>query len=220
MPMHGCVASGADAVPPPTTRLEFRPATREVINHVVDIRTNGGDVDLPLKVAGNAPPFGGAVHSYAWSIRVELKVGGLGRMSSYRGLLGWGGRQLSLGRDWRRDVLYDLVFLLRSRGLRWRSSNRVLPSREGLELGFRGTRRSQEPRPEGLSARSASMAGPERPAEYVFTRAVSVGLVRSACCLALAERERSRAEDPHACEVPFEASGSVWATAASRSSSA
>ena len=30
-------------------------------------------------------------------------------------------------------------------------------------------------------------------AEGVFARAVSVGLVRSVCCVALAERERSRA---------------------------
>ena len=109
------------------------------------IRTNGGDVDLPLRVAGDAPPSGGVVHSYAWGIRVELKVGDWGRRSSYRGLFGLSGAQLSFRRDRRRYVLYDFV-LLRSGGLRWWSSNRMLPSRDGLGLGLTGARRSRSRR--------------------------------------------------------------------------
>ena len=213
MPTHGRVARGADAVPPPTTSLELRPATREVIDRVVDIRTNGGDIDFPLKVAGNAPASGRVVHSYARGTRVEPTVGDWGRKSSYRGLFGLGGTRLSFGRDRRRDVLYYFVFL-RGRGLRWRSSNWVLPGREGLGLGFGRTRRSRSRR----SFRHAWLPWLGRNGRRSL--GLSVGLVRSACCFALADRERSRAEDPLAWEVPVEACGSAWAAAASRSSSA
>ena len=53
----------------------------------------------------------------------------------------------------------------------------------------------------------------------VVARAVSLGLARSACCFALAEREWSRADEPLACGVPDGASGAAWAAAANRSSS-
>ena len=101
------------------------------------------------------------MHSYTWGIRVELKVGDKGRRSSYRGLLGWHGAQLSFGGDWGSLAFHDLIVLLRSGGLRWRSSNRVLSGLAGWELGFRDTY-SAEPQPEGISAGSAAIAEPER----------------------------------------------------------
>ena len=82
MPTHGRVASCANAVSPPTAGFDLCPATCKVIDHVVDIWTNRGEVDFSLKVAGNAPPSGRVVHSYTWGARVELKVEDWGRRSS------------------------------------------------------------------------------------------------------------------------------------------
>ena len=97
MPAHGCVASGANAVSPPTAGFNLSPATCKVIHHVVDTWANLVDVDFSLEVARNAPPTGGVVHSYTWSARVEFKVGDRGRRCSNRGLLGWRETQLSFG---------------------------------------------------------------------------------------------------------------------------
>ena len=143
MPTHGRVASRANAISPPTAGLGLCPATCKVIDHVVDIWTNRGEVDFSLKVARNAPPSGRVAHSYTWGARVELQAGDWWRRSSYRGLLGWRGAQLSVRGDRGRPVLYDLIFFLRSGGLKWRSSNRVLPGLAGWGLGLRDTRWSR-----------------------------------------------------------------------------
>ena len=99
MPLHGIVASGADAVSPPAAGFNLGPTIRKVINHIVYVRTDIVEIDFSLVVARNAPSTGGVGHSYIGSVIVELEVQDARRRCSYWELFSPCGTQIRFGRD-------------------------------------------------------------------------------------------------------------------------
>ena len=83
VPFHCIVAGGADVVSPPTEGFNLGPTVREVLHHIVNVRTDLVEIDFSLLVARNSPSPGRVGRSDTGRVIVELEVRDVGRRCSY-----------------------------------------------------------------------------------------------------------------------------------------